>query len=127
MTTTRDMSNAHEEYLAEVLGGSVSPGSGCTWRNPIDGRQDRKKHAFSFAWDGKSTYADSISIPLKMWEKARLQATGDRPMLALRWYANGKLEVKRDLVVLSIHDFAEMLECANQWAELMASIDAEEG
>ena len=123
MTTTRDMSDAHEAFLAEIFDGSVNPGSGSHWRNPIDGRQDRMAVEYSFAWDGKSTYGKSIGVDLAMWNKARMQAGGDRPMLALRWYENEKLDVKRDLVVVSAHDFAEILVAANNWAELMANID----
>lgn len=122
MTTTRDMSDAHEAFLADLLDGSVNPGSGNQWRNPIDGRQNRKTLEFAFAWDGKSTYGKSISIPLSMWEKARMQAGGDRPMLALRWYANEKLEVRRDLVVISAHDAAEMQERANEAAALRKTL-----
>lgn len=107
------MSNAHESFLADLFEGSVNPGSGSHWRNPIDGRQDRKRSTFAFAWDGKSSYGKSIGVTLEMWEKARLQATGERPMLALRWYANEKLDVLRDLVVISAHDMAELLEKAN--------------
>lgn len=108
------MGDAHEEFLASLFEGIQNRGSGNQWANPIDGRQSRKHVEYSFAWDGKSTLGKSISIPLTMWDKARLQAGGDRPMLGLRWYANEKLEVLRDLVVLSAHDFAEVLQAANR-------------
>ena len=45
-------------------------------------------------------------------------------MLALRWYANEKLEVKRDLVVISAHDMAEVLEKANEHGQLFEALTA---
>lgn len=116
MSVNKKMGDAHEAYLADLFDGIANRGSGNQWRNPIDGRQSRVHQAYAFAWDGKSTLGKSISIPLEMWEKARLQAGGDRPMLGLRWYANEKLEVKRDLVVISADDMAEVAEKANKMA-----------
>lgn len=112
MSTNKKMGDAHEGFLAALFEGIQNRGSGNQWRNPIDGRQSRKHKRFAFAWDGKSTLAKSISIPLAMWEKAQEQAGGDRPMLGLRWYANEKLDVLEDLVVIGAHDFAEVLRAA---------------
>ena len=44
-----------------------------------------------------------------MWDKAVDQADGERPMLGLRYYANERLDVVRDLVVVSAYDLSEML------------------
>lgn len=114
MSTNKRMGDAHESFLASLFEGIQTRGSGNQWANPIDGRQSRMHKRFAFAWDGKSTLGKSLSIPLAMWNKAREQAGGERPMLGLRWYANEKLDVVRDLVVVDAHDFHEVLEVANK-------------
>jgi hypothetical protein len=75
----------------------------------MDGRHDRYEAPVAFAWDGKSTRAASITVTRKMWEKAMLQAHGERPMLALRFYDSDRLAIGTDLVVISLHDLAELL------------------
>jgi hypothetical protein len=107
------MAEAHEGFLAALFGGRQARGSGNQWRNPMDGRTSRKHRRFAFAWDGKSTLARSVGVTRIMWDKAREQAGGERPMLALRFYDTASLEVGLDLVVLNAHDFAEILEAAN--------------
>src|SRR4051794_6308007 len=106
------MGDAHEAFLAALFQGHQTRGSGNQWANPIDGRQSRMHRRFAFAWDGKSTLAKSTSISLATWDKAREQAGGERPMLGLRFYADERLRVTRDLVVLDAHDFAEVLQAA---------------
>lgn len=113
MSLRSKMGRRHEERLAELFGTSRAPGSGNQWRNQMDGRNNRLSKLFAFAWDGKSTLAKSISIPRTMWEKAREQAGGERPMLALRFYDNEKLDVGEDLAVIGLDDFVEMWEAAN--------------
>jgi hypothetical protein len=107
------MGDEHEGFLVSLFGGRQAPGSGNQWRNPMDGRTSRKHLRFAFAWDGKSTLSKSVGVTIAMWDKAREQAGGERPMLALRFYANESLEVIRDLVVVDAHVFAELLEAAN--------------
>lgn len=113
MSLNSKMGRKHEEYLAEVFDTERTRGSGNQWRGQMDGRKNRLTSRFAFAWDGKSTLAKSLSIPRKMWEKAREQAAGERPMLALRFYDNERLDVGEDLVVVGLNDFVEMLETAN--------------
>lgn len=113
MSLNHKMGEAHENFLVRLLGGRKSRGSGNQWRDQMDGRHDRMSQRFAFAWDGKSTLAKSQSISREMWAKAREQAGGERPLLAVRFYDTEKLDVGEDLVVLSIHDFVEMLEAAN--------------
>lgn len=108
------MGDGHERHIADLLGGYVSRGSGNQWRDQMDGRLNRLTRKFAFAWDGKSTLAKSISVTREMWEKARDQAGGERPMLGLRFYDNERLDVGEDLVVLKLDDFAELLEEANK-------------
>lgn len=112
--TTRDMSDRHEDFLAETFGGRRTPGSGNQFHRQMDVR-DAPDVPYALAWDGKSTHAASVSVTKAMWDKARLQAAGEIPALALRWYADARLTVVRDLVVLDAHDFAEILEAARMY------------
>jgi hypothetical protein len=109
------MGDAHEGRLAEVLGMRQTRGSGNQWRDQMDAKHDHTTCTFAFAVDGKSTLAKSISITRAMWEKAGEQASGERPMLALRFYNNASLEVHADLAVCDLLDFAEMREDAERW------------
>lgn len=115
MSLNKRMGDNHEEFLAGLLGGSQTRGSGNQWQNPMDGRTSRKHLGFAFAWDGKSTLGKSIGVTLSMWRKAREQAGGERPMLGLRFYKSEALDVSFDLVVLNAHDFEEVLAAANKW------------
>ncbi|MEU9405658.1 hypothetical protein AB0E08_08125 [Streptomyces sp. NPDC048281] len=109
------MGDTHEAHLAEVLGMRRTRGSGNQWRDQMDAKHDRTECTFAFAVDGKSTLAKSISITRAMWEKAGEQASGELPMLALRFYNNASLEVHADLAVCDLLDFAEMREAAEAW------------
>lgn len=117
MGLNNKMGAAHEDFLAELLGGRRTRASGAVWKDQMDGRVSRFEVPFAFAWDGKSTRGKSIGITRDMWNKAREQAGGERPLLALRWYTTDRLDVGEDLVVLSAHDFAELLEAANKVEE----------
>ena len=109
------MSDPHEEYVAAMLGGRMSKGSGNQWHNPMDGRHSTRSQYYSFAWDGKSTLSKSVSVSLAMWDKAKEQARPAKPLLPLRFYATTNGEVALDLVVLSLSDFALVLEDANRY------------
>lgn len=109
---TRKMSDAHEEYLTEQLGGHKAKGSGNQWHDPIDGRHNHLTTEYAFAWDGKSTLGKSIGVTREMWEKAVEQAGAERACLPIRFYADERLKVDCDLVVLSLHDFTELLAAA---------------
>lgn len=109
--TTRQMSDKHEVFLAELFQGRRSVGSGNQFNDQADGRNSEET-PYALAWDGKATLGKSQSITLDTWDKLREQAHGLRPVLALRWYANERLHVRRDLVVLDAHDFVEILEAA---------------
>lgn len=114
MSLNGKMGGAHERHLVRVLGGYRTKASGAVWTDQMDGRHNRDAQPFAFAWDGKSTLGKSVGVSRVMWEKAREQAAGERPMLALRYYDNERLDVGEDLVVLSLNDFAEMLDAANR-------------
>lgn len=108
--TTRAMSDAHEAFIAKTFGGRITPGSGNQAANQMDVRQHRFDEAVAFAFDGKSTFANSITIDReKDWAKAIEQAHGERPAMPLRWYATRRLEPALDLVLVDAQDFAELL------------------
>lgn len=110
--TTRDMSDRHEQDLAERLGGRRTRGSGNQFNDQMDGRHHRFEEDFALAWDGKSTRGKSIGVSLAMWEKAVEQAGGERAALALRWYLNERLTETVDLMAVSLDDFEELLTMA---------------
>lgn len=118
--TTRNMSDAHEVDLVEAFGGRRTRGSGNQFNNPMDGRLNRYTDDLAFAWDGKSTLGKSISVTLEMWRKACEQALGERPMLALRWYATERLRLALDLIVVSKDDFVELLDLAREAGRMKA-------
>jgi hypothetical protein len=116
--TTREMSDAHEVLLAQLLGGRRTKGSGNQFNDAMDGRNRRYDQAYAFAWDGKSTLGKSVGVTREMWEKAQRQAGGEMPMLALRWYDNERLAVGLDLIAVEFPDFLEVLEAARRYRQV---------
>lgn len=116
--TTRQMSDAHEKFLASLIDGLRMPGSGNQWARQTDARNKRYDMPFPFAVDGKSTLGKSVGVTQEMWEKVVEQANGERPMLALRWYSDWRLTVAQDLVVIDAADFRELLEAARAHREM---------
>lgn len=121
MSLNKDMGDAHEGFLVSLFKGRQSKGSGNQWHNPMDGRVSSREEEYAFAWDGKSTLGKSIGVTLSMWQKACDQSFSEKTMLGLRWYANERLDVIEDLVVINAHDMAEVLEAANQWARVKSA------
>jgi hypothetical protein len=107
--TTRQMSDAHEQFLADLIGGVVMPGSGNGFANQMDVRNDARREPYPLAVDGKSTRAQSIGVTLEMWRKALAQAHNCLPALALRWYHDDRLRTTTDLIVVRASDFGEIL------------------
>lgn len=119
--TTRDLSDKHENWLAEVFGGVRCPGSGNSFRNQLDLRQD-PEIKFALGIDGKATRGKSLSITDEAWDKLEEQAHTLLPVMALRWYdADNTLTPRRDLVVLDAGIFAGILELARIYADLADS------
>jgi hypothetical protein len=116
--TTRKMSDAHEEHLVEVFGGRKTRGSGNQPANPMDGRHSRYERAVAFAWDGKSTRGNSIGVTREMVTKAKEQAHGERPMIALRWYDDDRLRSFEDWVCIQEDDLLELMERSDRLAEI---------
>lgn len=110
--TTRDLSDPHEKYLASLLGGRRTVNSGALPNDPGDGRNQRYT-PFAFCWDGKATKKASASVSLSTWDKLVEQSSGQRPLLALRYYGE-LLTVTRDLAVVDLNDFAELLDTARR-------------
>ena len=113
--TTRDLSDKHEKYLAEVFDGIRMPNSGAGWSKQMDVRNSTREEPFAFAVDGKATCGKSVGVTRAMWDKAVEQSHDERTALALRWYDNDRLDVGLDLIVLSVDDFAEILDAARKY------------
>ncbi|WP_428957817.1 hypothetical protein [Streptomyces sp. cg35] len=125
MSLNKDMGDAHEAHIAEVLGMRQSRGSGNQWRDPIDARHNHLDTQYAFAVDGKSTLAKSVSVTRDMWAKAVQQAGAERPMLALRFYDDASLSrVHADLAVCELDDFAELREAAQMWEQTKPLLEA---
>lgn len=118
------MSRKHEEDVQELLGGRQTRGSGNQWSNPMDGRHSHHDESYAFAWDCKATLTDTCSVSATTWAKACEQAGTERPCVPLRTYTNERLDVGMDLVALSIHDFAELLEAARKFKAMEAHVEA---
>lgn len=110
MSLNRKMSDAHEAYLAEAFGARLTPGSGNQPANPMDARMNRYVDAVAFAFDGKSTRGQSISVTRSMLTKAREQAHGERPAIALRFYDNDRLTEYEDWILVPADDLRELME-----------------
>jgi hypothetical protein len=107
-----EMSKRHEAFLARLFGGRRMKGSGNTQSGQMDVRQDAHHQSFAFAIDGKATMARSITLSRGTWDKAVQQCHFERPMIALRFYDNIRLQDSQalDLAVVSAHDLAELLD-----------------
>lgn len=117
--TTRDLSDKHEAWLAELLEGRITRGSGCSFADQMDGKNDRHTQPYPLAWDGKATQSASVGVSRAMWDKAVEQAHGLTPALALRFYGPGySLTPKLDLIAVEANDFAAMLADARAYRAL---------
>lgn len=107
-----EMARRHEAFLARLFKGRRMKGSGNQQSGQMDGRHDAHRQTFAFAWDGKSTLGASVIVSKRMWDKACEQSHFERPMLALRYYANFRMQDAEalDLAVISAHDLAELLD-----------------
>lgn len=105
-------SRKHEEFVHALLGGHNSKSSGNQWHDAADGRHSRYEEEFAFAWDCKLALpgTKSISISRADWRKIREQARGNRPMMPLRFLSSERGDIEFDLVVVNLHDHAEMKE-----------------
>lgn len=107
-----EMAKRHEAFLARIFHGRQMKGSGNQQSGQMDGRNDAHQQPWAFAWDGKSTFGASIMVSRVMWKKAQEQSHFERPMVALRFYANYRLQDADalDLAVVDANDLAEILD-----------------
>lgn len=114
MSDIKRLADAHEVFVADLLGARQSRASGSQWHDQADGRQSRYAVDFAFAFDCKAAMpgTKSISVTRAMWDKLEQQSHGERSLLPLRFYTTLRGEVWRDLVVMNLHDLAELLEAA---------------
>jgi hypothetical protein len=110
------MSDKHERFLAQLIDGRVTPGSGNHAANPMDVRGDARRQHYAFALDGKSTMGLSIPVSRAMWTKATEQAHDEYPGLGLRFYDDQTLRRGLDLIVVGAAQFGAMLEELRTWA-----------
>lgn len=110
------MSEAHEAFLAQVIGGKVVRGSGAGWANKLDVRNAHWQEPYALALDGKSTFAKSISVSLAMWDKVVEQAHYHQPGMALRFYHDARLQQTTDLIVVEAGWFSSLLSDARDHA-----------
>lgn len=105
--STRDLSDAHEKFWAELIGGRIMPGSGNQAANQTDVRTD-PRDPWPLAIDGKSTRARSMIIRKVDWEKLVEQAHDCEPALGVRFYPNDRLTDPLDLVLVDAKYFATL-------------------
>lgn len=124
--TTRQMSDKHEIWLADLFGGRRTKGSGNQFNDQMDGKNDRNEQPHALAWDGKATRGKSVGVSREMWEKAVEQSHGLTTVLALRWYSPGNaLRPELDLIAMEANDFAALLADARAYREAQAKASRE--
>lgn len=103
--TTRELSDAHESFLAEIYpGGRRSPSSGATWNDPVDVTTDY--HVI----EAKATEGESISLKKSDWLAISDKAKGGKiPAMALRFKDPYSMKTI-DLICLSVDDELELRE-----------------
>jgi hypothetical protein len=118
------MAVRHERDIAELFapfGGHVSKASGATDSAKNDGRTDHFGR-WAFSWDCKATQGQSIAVSRALLNKLRKDATGDSPVLPLRFYANDQLDISWDLVAFQLEDVRAMFEALAELEELQAQV-----
>lgn len=119
-SSTRKMSDRHEEDLVDILGGSRTRNSGAVWSDQGDGHQTALEGRYRFTWDGKSTLGKSIGVTVEMWRKLQEQSRGLLPVIPLRWYRDNRCtQVELDLVAIELDTFAEMQHDANKYHQII--------
>ena len=119
MRTTREMSDSHEKFLAELFDARTTPGSGSGFANQADVRNDDRRQYHAFAVDGKSSFGKSISITREMIDKIIEQAHNERPALAFRFYLDETMRNTVDWVAIAAEDFWELLADARAYSQYL--------
>lgn len=116
--TTREMSDPHEKFLAELIGGRLMKGSGNQFNGQMDVRNDARVVDHAFALDGKCTFGKGLTLTRADLDKALTQCHGEQPGFGLRWYGDETLRNPIDLVVVWAVDFASLLADARYLRDL---------
>lgn len=120
--TTRQMSDAQEEHIAEVFGVRRTRGSGNQFRDQMDDRGHRMDEAVALAFDGKSTLGDSIGIKKSELDKADEQAYGEAPVMAYRFYDDWTLRNFQDRYLLTENTLLELVQRSRTLSVAEASV-----
>lgn len=118
--TTRDLSDRHAEFIEKLFGAPVQRGSGNQSNRQTDNRMPVTRYTpIAFCFEGKATRRASLSMTAADWRKLVDQSHDLRPAMAYRWYRpDNTLTPELDTVMVSAHDFAEVLSLANIYREM---------
>ena len=116
--TTRAMSDRHEQYINNILGGRRTRNSGAVWSDPTDVRMDVREDRLAFAADGKSTLGQSITLKREDWDKLKDQAGDLTPIMPIRFYDTYRLDVGLDLWLMDDNTFVDMFETYVMYEDL---------
>jgi hypothetical protein len=105
--STREMSDSHEQFLAELIRGRRMRGSGNQFNGQMDVRNDARRGHHALALDGKCTFGKSLTLTLADLAKAKEQA-----------HADETLRNPTDLIAIWAADFAVILDDARVYREL---------
>jgi len=112
---------AHEAHIQDLLGLDSTPASGAKWQAVGDAVDNRhpSETVFPLIADAKCTEQKSFSLraaDLGSWVD-RAQELGKRFIMPIRFWPRGAYG-PRDYVVLTLDDFAELLEMARRNASV---------
>lgn len=101
----------HEAEIQRILGLSSTIASGSQFHDPGDAADHDHDSVFPIIADCKCTERGSYSINRKVLDQWRERAAevGKRFVLPVRFWSRGGSD---DYVVVSLHDFAELLDLA---------------
>jgi hypothetical protein len=102
---------AFETHVAELLGLDATCSSGSTWHDKGDAVSRDRDHPFPLYAECKYTEHSSRSLALRdlMAGQELAAGVGKRFILPIRFWLRGATRPE-DYVVMSLHDFAELME-----------------
>lgn len=116
----------HEAYIQRMLRLDSTIASGAKFHDPGDAVDHRhpSESDFRILADAKYTEKGSYSVNLKFLRQMTDKAMelGKRFILPIRLWPNTE-SLPHDYVVVSLDDFAELLEKARAWDELVGKRD----
>lgn len=112
----------HEAYIQKILGLDSTVASGAKFHDPGDAVDHRhpSESDFRIMADAKFTEKGSYSVSLKFLRQMTDKAmeVGKRFILPIRLWPNTE-QLPHDYVVVSLDDFAELLEKSRAWDKLV--------